>query len=410
MTVVVDVANPDNRDLAELPPRRWNNLEVPDGWEPIADICRSIKLNLARSVRDTVDAIRSEAEPYRTCPVPRDDLVTSVERNLEALLLGIAERRGPTPAEIEIRAVLGSRRARQGLPVDALLQAYHVGYRDLWKRFLRHTDDDRVAHLLLAAASTMWEWTHQVNDAIGRAYAETSHLLAVRAASLRRRFLELLLTGEIDSDVLRTVAGALGFDVRRSFHATVIVDAQSDETVPRFQAELNVLRGNHQAIPNGCRLVVVSQGGDPTELQQAVVRRFSHVVVGIGLTRPGLLGARLSVGDAELAADLRAAAGLNTFNDSWLWAALMRESERLDALLERGRRAARENPSVAETVEAYAASGFCVSVAARQLHVHPNTATYRLDRWHELTGWNPRSFDGLVRSMAALRLTADART
>jgi sugar diacid utilization regulator len=157
-------------------------------------------------------------------------------------------------------------------------------------------------------------------------------------------------------------------------------------------------------------LVVVSQGGDPTELQQAVVRRFSHVVVGIGLTRPGLLGARLSVGDAERAADLRAAAGLNTFNDSWLWAALMRESERLDALLERGRRAARENPSVAETVEAYAASGFCVSVAARQLHVHPNTATYRLDRWHELTGWNPRSFDGLVRSMAALRLTADART
>lgn len=409
MTVVVDVANPDNRDLAELPPRRWDNLAVPDGWEPIADICRSIKPNLARSVRDTVDAIRSEVELYRTGPVPRDDLITSVERNLEALLLGIAERRGPTPAEIESRAMLGSRRAQQGLPVDALLQAYHVGYRDLWKRFLKHTDDG-VAHLMLGAASTMWEWTHQVTDAIGRAYAETSHVLAVRAASMRHRFLDLLLTGEVNADALHTVAGTLGFDVRRSFYATVIVDVQPDETVPRLQAELNVLRGNHQAIPHRSRLVIVSQAGDPPELQQAVVRRFPHAVVGIGLTRPGLAGARLSVGDAERAADLNVSAGPNTFNDSWLWAVLTRESERLDAFLERGRRVARENPSAAETVEAYAASGFCVSVAARRLHVHPNTATYRLDRWHQLTGWNPRSFDGLVRSMAALRLTADART
>jgi hypothetical protein len=406
MTAVVDVASPDNRDLVELPPGRWDTLTVPDGWQPIADICRHIRRTLAHSVRDTVDAIRSEVDLYRSCPVPREDLVTSVERNLEMLLLGIAERRGPTREEVQVRAVLGSRRAHQGLPVDALLAAYHVGYRDLWKRFLKYTDDDQVSHLLLGAASTMWEWTHQVTDAIGRAYAETSHLLAVRAASVRHRFLELLLTGDIDADALRTVAGTLGYDVRGSFYAAVVVDAESDETMPRFQAELNVLPGNHQAIPHGPRLVVVSQAGDPAVLQQTIVRLYPDAVVGVGLTRPGLAGARLSVGDAERAADLSAAAGLNTFDDSWLWAVLLRESDRLDAFLERGRRAARENPSVAETVEAYAASGFCVSVAARRLHVHPNTATYRLDRWRELTGWNPRSFDGLVRSMAALRLAS----
>jgi PucR C-terminal helix-turn-helix domain/GGDEF-like domain len=407
MTAVADVDSSDNRDLVRLPPGRWDDLAIPEGWEPIADICRHINGTLANSVRDTVDAIRSEVDLYRSCPVPRDDLVTSVERNLEVLLLGIAERRGPTPDEVEARAVLGSRRANQGLPVDALLQAYHVGYRDLWKRFLKYTDDDRVSHLLLGAASTMWEWTHQVTDAIGRAYAETSHVLAVRAASVRHRFLDLLLTGDIDADALRTVAGTLGYDVRGTFYATVIVDPESGDSVPRFQAELNVLPGNHQAIPHGPRLVVVSQAGDQAALQQAVVRLYPDAVVGVGLTRPGLAGARLSVGDAERAADLSAAAGLNTFDDSWLWAVLLRESDRLDAFLEHGRRAARENPSVAETVEAYAASGFCVSVAARHLHVHPNTATYRLDRWRQLTGWDPRSFDGLVRSMAALRLAAD---
>jgi hypothetical protein len=403
MTAVVDIAK-DSRDLVDLPPTRWDRLVVPEGWEPIAAICREIRRNLSTSVRDAVDAIRSEVDLYRHCPVPRDDLIKSVERNLEMLLIGIAERRGPTPAELEARGALGSRRAHQGFPIDALLQAYHVGYRDLWKRFLKYTDDENVSHLLLGAASTMWEWTHQITDAIGRAHAETTHVLAVRAASVRHRFLELLLTDEIDSDALRTVCGTLGFDARGAFHATVVMDAASDEAVPRFQVELNLLQGNHQAIPHGSRLVVISQGGDPAELRNAITRLYPDAVVGIGLTRPGLPGARLSVGDAERVADLGTAPRTYAFDDNWLWAVLLRESDRLDAFLQQGRRVARDNPSVAETVEAYAVSGFNVSVAARQLHVHPNTATYRLDRWRELTGWDPRSFNGLVRSLAALRL------
>jgi hypothetical protein len=405
MSVVLDVAQTDNRDLMDLPANRWDNLSVPEGWEPIAAICREINRGLANSVRDTVDAIRSEVDLYRHSPVPRDDLIRSVERNLEMLLLGIAERRSPTPAEIEARSVLGSRRAHQGFPVDALLQAYHVGYRDLWKRFLKYTDNEEVSHLLLGAASTMWEWTHQVTDAIGRAHAETSHLLAVKAAGVRHRFLELLLTGEVDSDPLRTVSGTLGFDTRGRFRATVIMEDESDETVvPRLQAELNLLQGNHQAVPHGARLVIISQGGDRAEFVQAVTRLYPRSVVGIGLARPGLDGARLSVGDAERAADLGGDSGVHAFDESWLWAVLLRESDRLEAFLDDGRQVARQNPSVAETVRAYADSGFCVSVAARQLHVHPNTATYRLDRWRELTGWDPRSFDGLARSLAALRM------
>ena len=405
MTAVLDAVQPDDRDLVELPSERWDALQVPEGWEPIAAICREIRRGLADSVRDTVDAIRSEVDDYRRAPVPREDLVRSVERNLEMLLLGIAERRGPTPGELDARSALGSRRAHQGFPIDALLQAYHVGYRDLWKRFLKYTDDQEVSHLLLGAASTMWEWTHQVTDAIGRAHADTSHLLAVRAAGVRHRFLELLLTGDNDSESLRTVSGTLGYDLRGQFGATVVMGVNADDALlPRFQSELNLLQGSHQAIPHGAKLVVISQGGDADELRRAVERLYPDTVVGVGLTRPGLDGARLSVGDAERAAELSRQPGVHAFDEHWLWAVLLRESDRLGSFLDCGRRVARENPSVAETVRAYAASGFCVSVAARKLHVHPNTATYRLDRWRDLTGWDPRSFDGLARSLAALRM------
>ncbi len=399
----------DQRDLTRLPDDRWSRLTVPDGWEPIADICRAVHEDLPGSVSDTVDAIRSEVPLYRRSAVPRDDLVESVERNLEMLLLGIAEHRGPTAEEIEVRSALGNRRAHQGFPVDALLQAFHVGYRDLWRRFLKQAEGRRedLSPLLLRAATTMWEWTHRVTDGIGRAHAETTQLLAVRATSTRHRFLEVLLSGDVDADESRTLCRSLGFDARGSFRASVVCESGAESTlVPRFQAELGLLKGIHQAIPHGRRLVVLSQDDDPTELENAMSRLFPHARVGVGFTRGGLAGARLSVGDADRAADAAEGPGLHTFERSWMWAVLTREAERLDGFLADGRRVARENPPLAETVAAFATNDFSVSATARQLHIHPNTATYRLDRWLELTGWDARTFEGLVRSLAALRISA----
>lgn len=406
MTAALDQLRADDSDLAAISPHRWDRLAVPPGWEPIAGICLEIRAELARSVRDTVDAICLEVDLYRNAPIPREDLVASVERNLEVLLLGIAERRSPTAEEIAVRSALGSRRARQGFPVDALLAAYHVGYRDLWKRFLQHTDDDRVSHLLLGAASTMWEWTHRVTDAIGRAHAETSRALDAEAATVRQRFLELLLTGEVDSDQQRTVCVLLGFDPRGTFQAIVVGDTDTAATPPpRLQSELNLIAGRHQAIPHRGRVVVISQGGDMSAVQTAVGRLYPSSVVGVGLTRSGLTGARLSVGDAERASQTADGPGWHAFEDTWLWAVLRHESNRLDAFLEAGRRTAADHPSLADTLRAYADGGFCLSVAARQLHVHPNTASYRLDRWRELTGWDPRTFGGLARSLAAITVT-----
>lgn len=402
---MAEVPDADQRDLARLPGDRWAQLAVPDGWEPVAEICRSIRADLPSSVRDTVDAIRSEVHLYRRSAVPRDDLVESVERNLEMLLLGIAERRAPTAEEIEVRSALGNRRAHQGFPVDALLQAFHVGYRDLWRRFLKHADDRDLSGLLLGAATTMWEWTHRVTDGIGRAHAEATQLLAVRAASTRHRFLELLLAGDVDAHETRTLCRSLGYDAGGSFRGSVVCGAGAESTVvPRFQAELNLLKGIHQAIPHGQRLIVLSQHDDPTELESAIARLFPEAVVGVGFTREGLAGSRLSVGDAERAADGAGGPGITAFERSWMWAVLTREEERLRGFLADGRRVARENPPLADTVEAFADNGFSVSAAARQLHIHPNTATYRLDRWLELTGWDARTFEGLVRSLAALRV------
>ncbi|MEU4489917.1 helix-turn-helix domain-containing protein [Streptomyces purpurascens] len=42
---------------------------------------------------------------------------------------------------------------------------------------------------------------------------------------------------------------------------------------------------------------------------------------------------------------------------------------------------------------------------ARRLHIHPNSARYRLDRWTELTGHDVETVDGLSASVIAPELS-----
>ncbi len=68
-----------------------------------------------------------------------------------------------------------------------------------------------------------------------------------------------------------------------------------------------------------------------------------------------------------------------------------------------------ENPHLVETVEQYMTSGFSVSSAAKALQIHANSVAYRLDRWHQLTGWDPRTFVGLNQSLLGCALVQSGK-
>ncbi|OLT14815.1 hypothetical protein BJF78_17395 [Pseudonocardia sp. CNS-139] len=124
------------------------------------------------------------------------------------------------------------------------------------------------------------------------------------------------------------------------------------------------------------------------------------------MARPGLAGAVASLGDAERALALaRLRTGTVRFEADWLAATLLAHHERLTPLL-RSPVPAR-HPHLAEAVRAFAEHGFSIAASAAALHLHPNTVAYRLDRWHHHTGWDPRTWDGLTRSLAAMALYPD---
>ena len=395
-----------DRDLQRPAEDPWDAMHVPRGWARVARLCRETHADLAGVTQQITVAIEEAVPSYLDSAVPRHDLELSVERNLADLLLGIAERRDPTPDEIRRRADLGARRATQGLPVDTLMQAFHVGYRELWEHLVDRAGgfDTELSPLLLQAATTMWSWTHQITDALGHAHAETLRSLALRAASVRQRFLELVLSGDHESEEAITLGRGLDFETTGMFRAFVVRTAVLDGSeTPRVQTACATLPGNHQVISQGARLVVLSQGADETVLGSLLSDHLPEATIGVGLERGGLDGARLSVGDAERALALTTRARVIAFEQVWPWALLARELDRAQPLMDGARRTARDHPHLAEAVQAYAFNG-SIAEAGRALGVHPNTVTYRLERWSELSGWDVRHFGGLLRSVIALRL------
>jgi hypothetical protein len=390
----------------------WSELDPPRGWRAVADLARQVHDALPHLTERVVECVGEEIPAYRLGPVPREDLAGSVERNIDMILLGLAEHREPTADEIAIRRELGTRRALQGLPVDALLGAYHVGYRELWQALVRAVPagDEHSATQLLTAATLVWSWVHQLTDAIAAAHAATVRSIEARAVGARQRFVELLVAGDLGGDEAARLARSLGFDPIGPFVVTVLRAAPDSLDAVALQHAVDDLPGRHAVAARGPLLVTVSQGSVDADAVVAACRSGSAgASAAVGAERDGLRGARDSLTDAELTLAVTDAGAAGTFDDAWLWATLMGAADRLRPLLAPGAEVATRHPHLAEAVDAFAGAAFSVSEAARRLELHANTVAYRLDRWTELTGWDPRHFPGLVRSVAALRLDRGSR-
>jgi hypothetical protein len=396
-------------DLRPPSADRWAALRVPKRWEPIAKICRRVSDEADRVTERIVGCIEEEIPAYQNRKgVPRPDLDDSVRRNIEMMFFGLAENRGPAASELKIRRELGHRRAMQGLPVDALLQAYHVGYRELWLELVAQAGREGrdAERLLLTAATTFWGWIHSVTEAVAEAYDETSHARERLASGMRQRFVELLVTGDIDSEEIGELARSLGFVTDGVFRAMCIRPGVFEGGEPaRLQLELAGVHGVNQCLARGHEILIVSQEADVAEVEKTIRRALPSAAIGMGLARQGLAGARQTVIDGERALSVAARRrGTIRFEDDWFFALVLRSHDDLLAILGQGAAVARNHEQIAETVRCFATSGFSVSETARRMFIHPNSVTYRLDRWHQLTGWDPRDFSGILNSLAALEI------
>ncbi len=348
------------------------------------------------------------------------------------LLAAIIRGRRVVGADYDFIAPHAARWARDGVPLSAFLHAFRVGIRVLWDSVVADTGEDVQARAAaLSAARPFLESLNASSTHAASAYLEAQQALAAEGAGARRDLLEQLLSGrplsgsrmrslaaeaDLHEDtrcvvVLASDAGALDQDAARAA-AGELVQAASSAIRP-----LSVARHDELVIVRALRpgeLGVLSRR--LRAAQETLAARGIAVRVGVSTEHDGLARVPLAYTEARRAAEGAGAhGGVVSLSELSPADYLASHADEVAARLvpEAVRSFIAEDIErdgvLVDTVLAYADADMNLARAAQRLHIHVNTARYRLSRIAERTGCEPRSLADMLDLVLAIKMLAGPR-
>jgi DNA-binding PucR family transcriptional regulator len=381
---------------------------------------------------EAVELIVAEVPAYRNADDRlRADVREHVVSHLRASLESLSSDRDVTPEDLLFVRPHAARRAKR-VPVADFVRAFYVGERVLWDAALSLADDEQSRQAALAFASHLPRYFEIATTHAAEVYVEAQEQLAATGERIRRDLLDDLLSGrELEPGPRLDAARAVGL----SEHAPCLVIS----AVPCDVAgEEQLLRGAAAALARATASRVPPL---------AVVRRQEIVVVVAPIAGEASeeLAARLESAQRRLAdAGLELAVGISTvvssrahIPEAYREAGLVRTTSggqpgvasltsmsafqyltlRPDATAGRliapaihefVAHDAQDGGQLIATLREYVACDLNGKRAAENLHIHVNTAHYRLARIAERTGCDLRHVADLIEILIAARL-ADAR-
>ena len=374
---------------------------MPPPPEDLKSLFEGILADVEVLTERIVHVIRTEIPDYKRFPY--DIHYTDSLHNLTAQLERMVSGAGPDPESVVNAREMARIRVSLNVPLTDAIEGYHIAFRELWAEIVRRTGDDlALAARLPSEVGRIWAWFHVVSSAYAEEYMIASRVRALsRAESVRR------LMHDAGSAVssLESTAVDLGYDLNRSFRVYA-APAPPAPVLEQLDAALALRASPMHAADLGAVCVLLTQDQPEQECIDVLRRAGVTGPIGVGLARRGVPGIRDSLTDAQQVLDLPEGSDVRYFSRSWPLTMLFRERDRMSELLSPGVQAARDHPHLAEVVAAFAQSQYSISATARELHIHPNTARYRITRWRELTGWDLFTVRGLLSSLAALQDSA----
>lgn len=349
-----------------------------------------------------VQRIHAGVEEYAAAsPHTQGDLWWSTRRNIQAALVHLAEQR-PLPAtDLAAQRALGVRAAQRGIPLDAVMHAFSLGYIVAWDALRRAADNlgQAAATALLDAAGPMWLSLERFTSAVASGHRDAS---AVEAEHSRRKALAFV-------DALRRWPGALG-EAEQAAAALGIpredcfVWAMFEASTPTPLDLLTLVLdspGGVLGLATGGSLGPSDERALASELVGSGARH-----VGVGLARQGLAGARQSLLDAEQAHEVAKTwhAEPCLFRRDWFSCMVRQSADQLQDLLGAACIELAKH-EVRETVSVFLDESGNLAAAAKRLYLHPNTVAYRLARLAQRTGIDVRTSQGVAHALAALALS-----
>ncbi|MCA2187953.1 helix-turn-helix domain-containing protein [Nonomuraea cavernae] len=362
-------------------------MDSRDDWTPVVDLIERIAGD-ADLMASVASVVRAKVREIAVLPSP--DIAGHTRALLVAATRALAARRGPTEAELSFVEELAVTRARQGVPIEAVLGAIHVAERAIWSRAREVAGAAGVGpDRLLDARELYDDWAEAMRARLIAAHHATKAGQGPRTWDREASILRRLLDGGSAAALAAAeaglpVTGGLWVVAARPGEAATGLERSLREQPPVLCAVVDGLlvgvlgRAPSSRAARAGAVAGLAGPADPEDL--ATVRRLAVAALNAAEStgRDGVVHVARVPALAAMADRTELAAVLLDHHRP-AWTALGTRAE-----------------PVARAVCAWLEADRDVATAAERLFVHPNTVRNRLQRFADVTGIDPYATFGAV--------------
>jgi hypothetical protein len=357
-----------------------------------------------------------------------------VRLHFEALMSSLSEDRPITREDLLFVRPAATYRARSGVPLADFMHAFRIGQREIWRGLAAGVSDDETREAALSVVEEVIQYVNLASSHAAEVYAEVEGLLQAQGERVRRDLLGEVLEGRLPEPGPRLDAAreaGLGADAQCFVIAAAVRAELADEHGLRSAASaiaracggavtpLTVVRGDEIVVvapADGRDLQAVSEAlrSSQAKLSESGI----PLAIGVSTVQGGLDRVPTAYREACAARERLDARGgvvslltLRAFDYLTLVGGDTARRLIPEPVLEFVERDLAEGGELSRTLLAYVAADLNAKAASERLHVHVNTAHYRLGKIAERTGCDLRSISDVLELLIAINLAqGDAAT
>jgi PucR C-terminal helix-turn-helix domain len=343
-------------------------------------------------VRDFLE--RFQAVSYDEALVPEEDVYQTAVDSMDMFLLQLAGAALPPDLQALPRAV-AVRRARQGVPLNAFLEAVRNDFRVLWKGLERVAREDHM-DVLVANMDRLLDTVEGYVSSIQQAFAEEEALLARNKQLYRQRLLTRLFDHANPAD-FPDLAAALGVRVSDTFEVLAVTGDAVAQAQQQYESDRRTFMFEKSGALYLFRVVRKEQSWQQN--LPAFSAGYMPKAEGLGAVPKAASSALV------LAAHVPSGIRLGTMAETWMGVA----AEMLEKVLPDfaapvwnalDKCSPHERQRLLDVALSYGRTG-SVKLTSEELYCHRNTVVNRLNALQEVIG-----LDLTVPAQAALALVS----
>jgi PucR C-terminal helix-turn-helix domain/GGDEF-like domain len=393
-------------------------------------------LRLVEGFRERIEGIldeslrgmQEEIPSYRTAdPAMVDSVREHVRLHFEALMSSLSEDRPITREDLLFVRPAATYRARSGVPLADFMHAFRIGQREIWRGLVAGVTDEETRDAALSVVEEVIQYVNLASTHAGEVYAEVEGLLQAQGERVRRDLLGELLEGRLPEPGPRLDAARQAGLERdaQCFVVTAVSRTESTDEHALRSAASAIARACGGAVPpltvvRGDEIVVVAtmNGLDAEAVAEAIRASQAKLAesgiplaIGVSTMQAGLELVHAAYREARAARErldgedgVLALLTLSAFDYLTMIGgetASRLISEPVRRFVEQD---LAEGGELSRTLLAYVAANLNAKAASEQLHVHVNTAHYRLGKIAERTGRDLRSVSDVLELVIAINL------